>query len=141
MNSTYCKINKPGNKEYIMRKFFNRVALAFAISALTSVMVFAEVKKETVTFYNDITVNGTLVKKGTYRVKFDTESGELSILKGGKVVAKTTARAEQRDTKPSSTEILSANKDNKTVLVSITFGGEKEAIVISGGSETGPANQ
>jgi hypothetical protein len=42
------------------------------------------VHKQKVTFENDIKVNGTLVKKGTYDVKFDDETGQLAIEKNGK---------------------------------------------------------
>ena len=34
-------------------------------------------------------VNGTLVKAGDYEVKFDQSTGELSVIKNGKVKAKT----------------------------------------------------
>jgi hypothetical protein len=57
------------------------------VGALTSVVAFAKVHKHKVTFENDIKVNGTLVKKGTYDVKFDDETGQLSIIKNGKTVA------------------------------------------------------
>src|ERR1700694_31241 len=92
------------NREEIAMKGFMRVFfVALAISALASVSAFAgskdKVKKETVTFTSDVMVNGTLVKAGDYEVKFDETTGELAILKDGKVKAKTAARLEQRTDK------------------------------------------
>jgi hypothetical protein len=87
-----------------------------------------------VTFVDDVTVNGTVVKKGTYKVMFDDQSGELTIAKDKNTVAKTKARAEKRENKASRTEVNSSQKDNVQHLRSITFGGDNRLIVIGDGS-------
>ena len=63
-----------------MKSIVNRMVVVVMVGALTSVVALAKVHKQKVTFENDIKVNGTLVKKGTYDVKFDDETGQLSIV-------------------------------------------------------------
>ena len=77
-----------------MKSIVTKMVAVIMVGALTSVAAFAKVHKEKVTFDNDIMVNGTVVKKGTYDVKFDDESGQISIAKNGKVVAEATAKLE-----------------------------------------------
>ena len=108
-----------------MKSFVRRLGVAFAVCALTGIMAFAEVKSDKVTFSQDVTVNGTVVKKGTYKIMFDDQTGELSIItKDKNTVAKTKARAEKREGKAYRTEVNSSQKDNVQHLRSITFGGE-----------------
>ena len=78
-----------------MKVFLKSTLAALMICALASIAIFAaakdKVKTETVTFPSDVMVNGTLVKAGDYQLKFNEETGELAIMKNGKVKAKTTA--------------------------------------------------
>ncbi len=119
-----------------MKNFVRRFGFALAVCAMTGIMAFAEVKSDKVTFPEDVTVNGTVVKKGTYKVAFDDQSGELSIIaKDKNTIAKTKARTEKRQNKASRTEVNSSQKDNTQVLRSITFGGDNRLIVIGDGNE------
>ena len=83
-----------------MKSIVNRIVVVVMVGALTSVAAFAKTHKHSVTFENDIKVNGTLVKKGTYEVKFDDETGQLSIIKNGKTVAQTMAKLERALRRP-----------------------------------------
>ena len=74
-----------------MKSIVNKMLAVLMVGALTSVVALAKVHKHKVTFDSDIKVNGTLVKKGTYDVKFDDETSQLSIIKNGKVVAEAMA--------------------------------------------------
>jgi hypothetical protein len=127
-----------------MKSFVKLFFVALAIGALASVSAFAgskdKVKKETVTFTSDVMVNGTLVKAGDYEVKFDETTGELTILKDGKVKAKTSARLEERTDKAKNTAVRTMDKgSNVAELVGITFGGSNQNVVVgsSGGAVTG----
>jgi hypothetical protein len=100
---------------------------------LASVAAFAKTHKHTVTFDNDIKVNGTLVKKGTYEVKFDDETGQLSINKNGKTVAQTMAKLEQRDKKANGFQVRSIGEGEQAVLVGVTFSGSDKDVVVTGG--------
>jgi len=118
-----------------MKSFVKRIGFAFAVCAMTGVMAFAEVKSDKVTFAEDVTVNGTVVKKGTYKVTFDDQTSELTIIaKDKNTVAKTKARTEKRENKASRTEVNSSQKENAQHLRSITFGGDNRLIVIGEGS-------
>jgi hypothetical protein len=109
------------------------------VSALTSVVGFAKVHKHKVTFDSDIKVNDTLVKKGTYEIKFDDESGQLSIIKNGKVVAEAAARVEPRSKKASDFQLRSTTSGDETQLIGVTFGGSEQDVMIgaSGSSTSG----
>jgi len=116
-------------------KFFNRLFVVLVISAMTGVVALAEGKSKSVTFTENVTVNGTLVKRGTYKVTFDEQSNELTIERNGKAVAKAAARAEKRDQKVERTQVNTRKNNNVVELSSITFGGDNQSIVVgSGGS-------
>jgi hypothetical protein len=109
------------------------------VGALTSVVAFAKVHKQRVNFENDIKVNGTLVKKGNYDLKFDDETGQLSIVKNGKTIAQAMARTEDRQKKATDFQLRSSGNGDDTQLVGVTFGGSDKNVVItnSGATTTG----
>jgi len=122
-----------------MKSIVNRMLVVVLVGALTGVVALAKVHKEKVTFENDIKVNGTLVKKGTYDVKFDDATGQLSVIKQGKVIAEAMTRTEQRSKKAVDFQVRSTTSGNELQLVGITFGGSDKDIMIanSGASTSG----
>jgi hypothetical protein len=78
-----------------MKRIVNRMVGFVLIAALTGVVALAKSTEREVTFTKNLTVNGTLVKKGTYKVEFNEETSELTIRKGKKVVATAQARLEK----------------------------------------------
>jgi glycerate-2-kinase len=107
------------------------------VAALTSVVALAKTHKQKVTFESDIKVNGTLVKKGTYDLKFNDETGQLSIVKGGKVIAEAMARVESRTKKANDFQLRSTVNGDEQQLTGITFGGsDKDVVLTSGGATT-----
>ena len=124
-----------------MKSIVSKIGAVVMVGALTSVVAFAKVHKEKVTFDSDIKVNGTVVKKGTYDLKFDDESGQLSITKNGKVVAQAMAKAEQREKKASDFQLRSTSDKGETNLIGVTFNGsDKNVVITSSGSSTTGAN-
>ena len=120
-----------------MKSIVNRIVVVVMVGALTCVAAFAKTHKHRVTFENDIKVNGTVVKKGSYEVKFDDETGQLSIAKNGKVVAQAMARLEPRAKKANDFQLRSVNSDNEQRLTGVTFGGsDKDIVITNGGSST-----
>ena len=119
-----------------MKSIVSKMMAVLMVGALTGVVALAKVHKEKVTFDSDIKVNGTLVKKGTYDVKFDDESGQLSITKNGKTVAQATAKLEQREKKANDFQLRSTVNGDETNLTGITFGGSDKNIVITGGGSS-----
>ena len=124
-----------------MKSIVSKMVTVVMVGALTSVVAFAKVQKEKVTFDSDIKVNGTVVKKGTYDLKFDDESGQLSIVKNGKVVAQAMAKAEQREKKANDFQLRSTSDNGETNLIGVTFNGsDKNVVITSSGSSTTGAN-
>ena len=120
-----------------MKSIVNRMLVVMLVGALTSVAAFAKVRKQRVTFDNDIKVNGTLVKKGTYDLKFDDETGQLSIVKNGKTVAQAMARTEDRQKKAGDFQLRSAVNGDETQLVGVTFSGsDKDVLITNSGAAT-----
>jgi len=114
-----------------MKSIVNRIAVVVMIGALTCVAAFAKTHKHKVTFENDTKVNGTVVKKGTYDLKFDDETGQLSVIKNGKVVAQAMAKFEARDKKASDFQVRSSGTGDDTQLLGVTFGGSTQDVVIT----------
>ena len=125
-----------------MNTFATRVAAALMLCAVVAAAAPAPDKTSWIKFHDDVTVDGTVVKKGDYKLKFDAQAGELTILKDrGKVVAKTKARLETLDKKPSHTVVNSWVKGESRVLKSITFEGQMQAIVVGeGGGQAASSN-
>jgi hypothetical protein len=124
-----------------MKSIVNKVMAVLMVGALTSVVALAKVHKQKVTFESDIKVNGTLVKKGTYDVKFDDQTGQLSISKHGKVVAEAMTRTEQRSKKAADFQIRSILNGNELQLAGVTFGGsDKDVMIANNGASTSGNN-
>ena len=125
-----------------MKSIVTRMLVVMMVGALTSVAALAKVHKEKVTFESDLKVNGTLVKKGTYEVKFDDQTGQVSFSKQGKVVAEAMARTEQRAKKAADFQVRTSESGKETLLVGVTFGGSDKDIMISnsGGSTSAGTN-
>ena len=113
-------------------KFFNRIAMVLLIASLASVTAFPKTKKATVSFPTNIKVNGTPVSKGTYDLRFDDKTGELSVIKNNKVIARATASVEKRDNKARQFLLRSAGSGDDIQLTGITFNGADHNLVISG---------
>lgn len=123
-----------------MRKMVNLWVIAAVVCLLASLTVFAKDKSEYITLPQDVMINGTLVKKGEYKLKYDEQSGELLLMKGKQVVAKTSARLEKREEKAGRTEFSTFTNGSKNELRGITFRGDSEKIVlVEGAARTQPA--
>jgi hypothetical protein len=113
-----------------MKSIVNRVIVAFLLASLAGTAAFAKSKKAGVFFLTDTKVNGTVVQKGRYDVVFDDQTGELSIVKNNKVIARTATRVEKRARKAQGTEAATRMDGSETELVSVTFDGSNENLVV-----------
>src|SRR4030095_9204023 len=121
-----------------MKSILNRLAVVLVVGALSSVVALAKVHKHKITFSSDIKVNNTLVKKGTYDVKFDDETGQFTIQKSGKVVVQSMAKLEQRDKKAGDFRLRSTGSGDDTQLLGVQFGGsDKEVVITNSGTQSG----
>ena len=123
-----------------MKSIVSKVVAILMVGALTGVVAFAKVHKQKVTFESDMKVGGTLVKKGTYELKFDDESGQLSISKNGKTVASAMARVEPREKKANDFQLRSTATGDELNLTGVTFGGSDKNIVITNTGATTTGN-
>ena len=123
-----------------MKSMVNRMVAILMVAALTSVVAFAKVSKQRVTFENDVKVNGTLVKKGNYEVKFDDETGQLTISKNGKTVVQAMAKVQSREKKANDFQLRSTVNGDETQLTGVTFGGSDKDIVITNSGSTTTGN-
>lgn len=118
-----------------MKSIVNRILVVLMVGALASVAAFGKTHKERVNFENDIKVNGTVVEKGSYDLKFDDETGQLSISKNGKVIVQAMAKLEARTKKAKGFQLRSVGAGEETQLVGVTFGGsDKDVIITTGGA-------
>jgi hypothetical protein len=125
-------------EEETMKRFMKGFFVALVISALASLSAFAgdkdRTETKTVTFAEDVNVNGTVVKAGEYQVKFDEGAGELTILKNGKVKAKMAAHLETRTDKAARTSLRTREQNGTVEFVGVTFNGWNQDIVAGGNS-------
>lgn len=120
-----------------MRKMINLLVIAAVVCLFSTLTVFGKDKSEFINLPQDVVINGTLVKKGSYKLKFDEKTGELLIMKGSKVVAKTSARLEKREDKADRTEFNTYTNGSQNELRGITFRGDSEKIVLAQGGASG----
>ena len=113
--------------KYLAKHFFVGVMILALAGLVALGKEHDKVKKESVTFATNVTINGTQVKAGDYDLRFNEQTGDLEILKGKKVVAKTTAHLEQRTDGKAHETRITMNNDQ---LVSIVFSGQDHNIVI-----------
>jgi hypothetical protein len=123
-----------------MRKYIGKIVVVFAICALTGISALADNRSDRITFDESFQLNGTTIKKGTYKVTFDETTGELAIKKDEKVIAKANAHAEKGDGKSDNTKFSMATENGNKVLRSVTYSGDNRVIVVgaaSGSTSTG----
>lgn len=109
-----------------MKSIAKRLVVLLAMCSLTSVLAFAKTTSKHVTFAQAVTVNDQIVKPGTYKVTFDDQTGELTITKRKKVVAKAPARLERADTRAT---YITRTEEEKTVLVSVRLKDGNQAVI------------
>ena len=117
-----------------MKSIVNRMVVFVLVGALTAVVALAKGIEREVTFNKSLTVNGTLVKKGTYKVEFNEETNELTIKKGKKVVATAQARLEKiSDRKAFYTSSPDSDPAQAPVLVNVNLKDGNLATIIGSG--------
>lgn len=124
-----------------MKRFMKTFFAVLIVGALASISALAagdkgKVDKKMITLVDEVMVNGTLVKPGDYEVKFDEGTNELSILKNGKVVAKTPAHVEARSEKAKNTALRTMDKNGSPELIGVTFGGSDRDVVVGASGST-----
>ena len=124
-----------------MKSIVNRVIVVLMVGALASVVAFAKVHKHRITFDTDTKVNGTVVEKGAYDLKFDDETGQLSIVKNGKTIAQAMTKLEPRAKKAGDFQLRSTGSGADSQLLGVTFDGwDKDVVITNNGASTSGSN-
>lgn len=121
-----------------MIKLLSRAGVLMLLCAVTSLPCSAKTMTRKVTFKRDVTVAGTVVKAGAYKASFDDATGELSIIKGTEVVAKTTARIEKISKDAAR---LYSTRAGSGLLMSVTLKDGNLAVVENAGESAGGGAQ
>ena len=114
-----------------MKRIVTSIILTSLLS-LAGVSALAQEKnlKEHFTFENDVKINNTVVKKGRYLVEYNSQSGEMSILDGQKVVAHAKATVKLSDKKWRDDALLTTSTPDGTKVIGMRLGGQREELTI-----------
>src|ERR1044072_3316771 len=112
-------------------RLINSLMIGCLLVTLAGATAFGNTRKSDIALSADTKVNGMVVKKGNYQVVFDDQSGELSIFKGAKLVAKTSAKLEKRDQKARGTEVQTILDGMDQKLVSVSFRGSYDNVGVA----------
>jgi hypothetical protein len=118
-----------------MKRNATIIAMALMLCALVGTMALAKTKMHTINFEQDTTVNGAVVKEGTYQMGFNEQTGEFTILHGNRVIVTTMAKEEMLGQKASATSIGTRLTDNGAALTQITFKGAHYTLLFGDGQE------
>lgn len=102
------------------------MTVLLVVCAMTGVSALATTLTKEVALSRALTVNGTPVKAGTYKVTFDDQTGVLTFLDGKKVVATASARID-KVAGDSGGVYTSRTESGSTALLSVYMGGGKQA--------------
>lgn len=120
-----------------MRKISLSILALCALTCL-SLGVFADDKdkilKEHFEFSSDVMVGNTMVKKGFYLVKYNTETGIVKVVDEtdhNKVIATAKASMKMNGKDFERDEILTNTASGHNVLTGLRLGGQKEELMLS----------
>jgi hypothetical protein len=127
-----------------MRKQSVCAALALAVYLSAAVAIAAKPKSNQLSFGSDFWVGSTLVKAGTYKVTYDDKTGEVTINDKTSTLARTHVNVERREKAKAGWDIVLASKGGGLALVSLSFPGDKQNLVVggatAGASDSGAAS-
>lgn len=121
-----------------MKKTVVYMIAALMMVGSISLTGLAQGKKKSVdvTLSSDVMVNNTLVKKGDYRAKVDFETGEMTLIDNGDVIATIKGQVVEREMKSRYTAISLKDVEGGRKLVGLIVQGERRALVLNDFSTT-----
>jgi hypothetical protein len=120
-----------------------KVPVRFALLALAltlSVSAFAKPRSESITLYQDASINGTTLPAGDYVVKYDVDgsNAQVKFMKGSKEVASANGQVKTLTKKPDASQVVVDTTGSSRNISEIDFGGKDTAISFaSGGTSAG----
>lgn len=110
------------------------LATAFAVTLFGFVAAEAKDRSKTVTFLNDITVGETVIPKGTYNVKFNSTTNEVTFQQNGRLVATTRVEVQPTTRKNPHNSAGFVELEKGRLLKTLTFQGDQRVLVIADGA-------
>jgi hypothetical protein len=124
-------------KEHVMKFATVSKSLVLGFALLLASSAFAATKAS-LQLINPVTVNGTKLKPGDYKVQWEGSGPnvELSIMQGSNVLAKVPAHIIELDTPASSDAAVTRKNDSgPNTLAGVRFHGKKFALELGEASE------
>lgn len=120
-----------------MKKLFVSLTVALVVMGSAIYPSFAQSKKRTVDvrISSDFMVDTTLIKKGDYRARVDFETGEMTLMDRGDVVAMVKGEIVEREMKSPHTAVSFKDTESGRKLVGLMMAGEKRALVLNNASK------
>jgi hypothetical protein len=112
-----------------------------ATISVSTAIAQGKVRSTTISFIEDTMVNDAMVKKGEYRVQFNDETGEMSIMKDGDLVVKAKGRVIDLDNKARYTAISTSSNDKGRFLTGLQFEGSRKSLVFEDSPTSAPAGE
>jgi len=124
-------------------KRLSTILCGTALALMLTGAAFAGTVSKTLTFENPVSVNGTTLQPGDYKVTFDDNSPttQLTFKKGKKEVATAPAQVKQVGTKVNATSVEFNTEGSTRKLQQIQFGGSTQALVLSEGGSNSTSGQ
>ncbi len=104
------------------------IALTLCVGLIGTALANGKNLKKTVTLDKDILINGTLVKKGTYQVKFNAAENLVSIESDKDLVATAKVNVKQAAKKAQHDSLAFVETEKGQLLTTITFSGDKRTL-------------
>ena len=126
-----------------MRKFIVSLAAALllCLSLVGTALANEKNLKKTFTLTEDVMVNETFIKKGEYRVLFNTKTEEVTLSKDGDVVFTSKAKVETQSEKALYNSASFKSSAKGKVLNGFTFAGDRRTIILSEAANTATDRQ
>ena len=119
-------------KERSISRWMISVAGFVAMCILLGAASPAEAKnrRKTITFSEDVMLHETVIKKGTYDLKFDSAQSMVFLMKEGDTVASAKVHVEMGTRKASNNSASFKTTDKGKLITGITFAGDKRILLI-----------
>lgn len=121
-----------------MKKLIVYMAMALVMAGSIAYSTYAQSRNRSVnvTISSDVMVNDTLIKKGDYRARVNFETGELTLLDKGEVIATVKGQVVERNMKSRYTAISLKETEKGRKLTGLMLEGDKRALVLNDFSTT-----
>lgn len=121
-----------------MKKLFVYFAVALVAAGSISYSTYAQSNKRSVdvSISSDVMLDNTLVRKGDYRARVDFETGELTLMNNGDVIATVKGQVVEREMKSRYTAVSLRDTGSGRKMVGLMLAGDKRTLVLNDLSNT-----